>query len=55
MGKIQTGAHSLSSTDSDMQKAINAAKKEILDSPPNLISPKNQMQSILLSSAIGDN
>jgi hypothetical protein len=38
--KIQTGAHSLSSTDSDMTKAIHAANKEVLDSPPNLISPK---------------
>ena len=38
--KIQTGAHSLSSTDSDMAKAIQAANKEVLESPPNLISPK---------------
>lgn len=39
---IQTGAHSLSSTDSDMAKAIHAAHKEVLDSPPDLISPKAQ-------------
>jgi hypothetical protein len=39
-GGIQTGAHSLSSTDSDMAKAIHAAHKDVLDSPPDLISPK---------------
>lgn len=38
--KIQTGAHSLSSTDSDMTKAIHAANKEVLDSPPDVTSPK---------------
>ena len=41
--KIQTGAHSLSSTDSDMAKAIQNANKDILESPPNLISPKGQI------------
>ena len=40
--KITTGAHSLSSTDSDMAKAIHSVNKPpALDSPPNLISPKN--------------
>jgi len=39
--KIQTGAHSLSSTDSDMAKAIHAAHKDAYDSPPDLISPKS--------------
>lgn len=36
---IQTGAHSLSSTGSDMAVAINAVNREHLDSPPDLISP----------------
>jgi hypothetical protein len=39
--KIQTGAHSLSSTDSDMAKAIHAAHRDAYESPPNLISPKS--------------
>lgn len=40
--RITTGAHSLSSTDSDMTKAIhNANHAQQLDSPPDLISPKN--------------
>ena len=39
--KIHTGAHSLSSTDSDMAKAIHAAHKDAYDSPPDLISPKS--------------
>tara|TARA_B110000285_G_C15131869_1_gene624156 strand:+ start:2029 stop:2838 length:810 start_codon:yes stop_codon:yes gene_type:complete len=43
--KIQTGAHSLSSTDSDMAKAIHAANRDY-DSPPDLISPKNQKPSL---------
>lgn len=34
----------MSSTDSDMTKAIHAANKEVLDSPPNLISPKGSNQ-----------
>jgi hypothetical protein len=47
--KIQTGAHSLSSTDSDMAKAIHAAHKEhALESPPDLISPKAVSQPIKL-------
>jgi len=45
--KIQTGAHSLSSTDSDMAKVIAAAKNDVLDSPPNLISPKAGMMPLL--------
>jgi len=48
--KIQTGAHSLSSTDSDMAKAIHAANAtEGLDSPPDLISPKSKSHGPLLS------
>lgn len=40
--RITTGAHSLSSTDSDMAKAIHSANHPpALDSPPDLISPKN--------------
>jgi len=42
---IEKGGHSLSSTDSDMAKAISAANGttgEGLDSPPDLISPKNK-------------
>ena len=38
--KIHTGAHSLSSTDSDMAKAIHAANRDPYDSPPE-ISPNN--------------
>lgn len=44
--KIQTGAHSLSSTDSDMTKAIKNANKDLLESPPNLISPKNPLDDL---------
>ena len=45
--KIQTGAQSLSSTDSDMAKAIRAANRDILESPPNLISPKNDLDHLV--------
>ena len=38
--KIQKGEHSLSSTDSDINKTMNQLH-EPLQSPPNLISPKN--------------
>lgn len=42
--RITTGAHSLSSTDSDMAKAIHSANHPpALDSPPDLISPKNNV------------
>ena len=40
--RITTGAHSLSSTDSDMAKAVHKASNvQQLDSPPDLISPKS--------------
>lgn len=40
---IHTGAHSLSSTDSDLAKAIHPAPKgDVLDSPPDVTSPKAQ-------------
>lgn len=39
LGHIQTGAHSLSSTGSDLAVAIHTVNKEHLDSPPDLISP----------------
>lgn len=45
--KIQTGAQSLSSTDSDMAKAIKAANRDILESPPNLTSPKNELGDLV--------
>lgn len=45
---IMTGARSLNSTDSDMEKAIHAAHKEHLISPPDLISPKGVSPQIEL-------
>ena len=38
--RIVTGAHSLSSTDSDITKVIRA-QQEAFDSPPNVLSPQN--------------
>jgi hypothetical protein len=39
--KITTGAHSLSSTDSDITKAFRPSFHEPLDSPPDFTSPKS--------------
>ena len=43
----------MSSTDSDMTKAIKAANKDItLESPPNLTSSKNKLMENLLNDAL---
>jgi hypothetical protein len=52
--KIQTGAHSLSSTDSDMTKTIRTVNKDILESPPNVISPTSEIENIVIPSNIDE-
>ena len=46
--QIQAGAHSLSSTDSDMAKAIHAAHRDAYETPPDVISPKSIQGQILM-------